>query len=378
LLGGEYVKFTSQMDSLVDAFIDQLVDDYYLPIDQNLSVGGSYVPNVNESFYLFDICSRFGIGVPDTLVRFKFANSTQNSYVFIRKAENVYSGFDYTYYLTIFRKNPIENLNLTLTSTSFYSYDNASRSYFIDSFNQQINGPINTNYFDFIKNGDMYMYEVELYSHFSNGGPAQIISPYKAYHYNSKQEFFTYFLNNIADLTRGGIKFFPNGNTDLGAVGGQVLKGDSLAPYNDPLRENITKPLIIPTNPIPAIIPPVNPVTPPAPTVIDDPAPSPSAPGSPTIPIQEQNPDLAPFMLDLSEKFPFCVPFDLVKAFKTLNKPAEVPHWEWTLNVPSIDFSYTFVLDLAEFESLAQILRIIIIISFIIELIILTRYIISG
>ena len=76
--------------------------------------------------------------------------------------------------------------------------------------------------------------------------------------------------------------------------------------------------------------------------------------------------------------FPFCIPFDLIRLFRVVSSSAEAPRWELPLNVPMLNFSYTFVIDLAPFEQLASIFRIMETIMFIIGLILATRKLIGD
>lgn len=76
--------------------------------------------------------------------------------------------------------------------------------------------------------------------------------------------------------------------------------------------------------------------------------------------------------------FPFCIPFDLIAAFKLLKATPEVPHWEFDWTIPSLNFSHHFVIDLSMFNILFIILNKMLLLSFIVALILLTRTIIRG
>ena len=89
-------------------------------------------------------------------------------------------------------------------------------------------------------------------------------------------------------------------------------------------------------------------------------------------------PDNTPFLADLSELFPFCVPFDLIRLFKVLQSAPQAPYWEIPLDVPSIGLHYKFVIDMSQFDTLAQLLRICETIGFICGLILITRKLIRG
>ena len=81
---------------------------------------------------------------------------------------------------------------------------------------------------------------------------------------------------------------------------------------------------------------------------------------------------------NLSMLFPFCIPFDLIAAFKLLVATPQVPHWEFDWKIPTIGFSHHFVIDLASFNILFLILNKMILLSFIVGLILVTRNIIRG
>lgn len=89
-------------------------------------------------------------------------------------------------------------------------------------------------------------------------------------------------------------------------------------------------------------------------------------------------PDGTPFLADLTTLFPFCVPFDLIRLFQVLQAAPQAPYWEVPLDVPSIGLHYKFVIDMSEFETLAQIVRAGETIGFICGLILITRKLIKG
>lgn len=92
------------------------------------------------------------------------------------------------------------------------------------------------------------------------------------------------------------------------------------------------------------------------------------------------NADLEGATFSLSEYFPFCVPFDLIRAFKLLTAEAEAPYWEIPFHVEFLGYTidYTFVIDMSKFEVLAEIFRLCETIGFCVGLILLTRNIIRG
>lgn len=76
--------------------------------------------------------------------------------------------------------------------------------------------------------------------------------------------------------------------------------------------------------------------------------------------------------------FPFCIPFDLIDAFKLLQAKPECPKWEFDWKIPSINFSHHFVIDFAVFNTLIFIFNKGILILYIVSMILLTRNIIRG
>lgn len=84
--------------------------------------------------------------------------------------------------------------------------------------------------------------------------------------------------------------------------------------------------------------------------------------------------------IDLTERFPFCIPFDLIHAFRLLAADAECPRWEIPFHVEFLGhvLEYTFVIDMALFEPLAKLFRTLETVGFCVGLILITRNIIRG
>lgn len=82
---------------------------------------------------------------------------------------------------------------------------------------------------------------------------------------------------------------------------------------------------------------------------------------------------------DLSGKFPFCIPFDLVDCFKSFgsNEAAEAPKWDFTFKIPGTNKDYEFSVDLSMFDKYIPIFRSGVLILFLIGLIIGTRKLIG-
>lgn len=82
---------------------------------------------------------------------------------------------------------------------------------------------------------------------------------------------------------------------------------------------------------------------------------------------------------DLSGKFPFCIPFDLVDCFKSFgsNEAAEAPKWDFTFKIPGTNKDYEFSVDLSMFDKYIPIFRSGVLILFLIGLILGTRKLIG-
>lgn len=87
--------------------------------------------------------------------------------------------------------------------------------------------------------------------------------------------------------------------------------------------------------------------------------------------------DPSGFALDLSGIFPFCIPFDLYDFLCCLDAPPEAPVIEWEIALPG-GGSYPLLIDLSPFDSVAQLLRRLQLLLFIVALAIKTRDLIKG
>lgn len=110
---------------------------------------------------------------------------------------------------------------------------------------------------------------------------------------------------------------------------------------------------------------------------------SPSDPSDSTTPStgtdEEWQPPTDPtgFALDLTKVFPFCIPFDLYAFLTCLNADPVTPVIEWEIAMPG-GGSYPLTIDLSPFDSVAQLLRRLELLLFIIALAIKTRDLIKG
>lgn len=221
------------------------------------------------------------------------------------------------------------------------------------------------------------------------------------------------------------IKTYVNGNNDLKPnKDGQIeiptefpqeIPFPEYAPEVAPEVEPDTK--IDPENPTPAPEPSADPqpTTNPDPAPDPDPAPNPdplpSANPQPTTnpepapdPDPAPNPDPLPSAnpqpsanpepepdtetdldvpsaigkLDLLDRFPFCVPSDLIQGIKLFNATPTTPAWSWNLSVNGTPIQYTWVVSLDKFEKIAQLCRTLLTILFVWGLAKVTRYVIKG
>lgn len=135
------------------------------------------------------------------------------------------------------------------------------------------------------------------------------------------------------------------------------IQGDTYINYISPYVNDV--PEVVPTQP---------PVVPDQPTI--DPKPS--------IAPEMQQQVLSGTAPNLTTKFPFCLPFDLVNSFKVLEAEEEAPHFEWNMVIERFDIDETIEVDLEPFTPVAEILRILLLLGFIVGLILLTRQIIGA
>lgn len=79
---------------------------------------------------------------------------------------------------------------------------------------------------------------------------------------------------------------------------------------------------------------------------------------------------------DLSHKFPFSIPFDMVSLVRVLDAPAEAPRFQGTVNFGFTTWDYDINLD--QFSSVAAVCRIVETLLFVFGLILITRNLIKG
>lgn len=92
-------------------------------------------------------------------------------------------------------------------------------------------------------------------------------------------------------------------------------------------------------------------------------------PVTPDIPSADIGADLT---ADLKSIFPFCIPFDLIACIKGLVAEGEPPKWVIKIPMP-LDYTWTIVVDMADFDGVVKIFRAGEDILFIVGLIMITR-----
>lgn len=77
----------------------------------------------------------------------------------------------------------------------------------------------------------------------------------------------------------------------------------------------------------------------------------------------------------LEKIFPFCLPFDMIDFIKVLDAPAQAPHFKWSFPYPTTSGmkTYDIDIDLSPFDSVAELLRDMECLLFIMGLILVTR-----
>lgn len=90
--------------------------------------------------------------------------------------------------------------------------------------------------------------------------------------------------------------------------------------------------------------------------------------------------DLKKYEVDsgIINKFPFCIPFDLIKVIKKMDSAATAPRFEFPFKFQRLGINETIVLDLSQFEKVAVVVRWFILVSYLLLLIYATRSLIKG
>lgn len=79
------------------------------------------------------------------------------------------------------------------------------------------------------------------------------------------------------------------------------------------------------------------------------------------------------FMIDLTQFFPFCLPFDVVEFFTILSAEPEAPVFHWEIPVPQLNQTFEIDVDLSAWDDVAYLFRKMELLAFIVGLAIVTR-----
>lgn len=83
--------------------------------------------------------------------------------------------------------------------------------------------------------------------------------------------------------------------------------------------------------------------------------------------------DIADYSVDLTNFFPFCLPFDIYAFFELLAADPEAPHLEFDIPFPFMDEPWHLVIDLSAWDNVALLARRLELLGFIIGLCVFTR-----
>lgn len=156
------------------------------------------------------------------------------------------------------------------------------------------------------------------------------------------------------------------------------------AEENGPEFETFINPYIYTDTPVPV------PTSPPAddpftevypvPNLNDVPAivPQPDFPEEPELNPEDAEQSLELAMPDLKDIFPFCLPWDIYEVFQKFRANRKAPEINWTFESDLFGFSYTLHVDLEDYNTAAEILRLLELIAFIVGLAVATRKLIGA
>lgn len=153
---------------------------------------------------------------------------------------------------------------------------------------------------------------------------------------------------------------------------------------NGPDFETFINPYIYTDAPIPVPTPPSadDPFAEnyPVPDLNDVPAivPQPDFPDEPELDPEDAEQSLELAMPDLKDIFPFCLPWDIYEVFQKFRANRKAPEIDWTFESELFGFSYTLHVDLEDYNTAAEILRLLELIAFIVGLAVATRKLIGA
>lgn len=83
--------------------------------------------------------------------------------------------------------------------------------------------------------------------------------------------------------------------------------------------------------------------------------------------------DSGGYTLDLTDFFPFCIPFDIYEFLSLLAAEPEAPVFEWVIPVPQMDTEFPISIDLSAWDNVAKLFRTLELLAFIVGLAMVTR-----
>ena len=88
--------------------------------------------------------------------------------------------------------------------------------------------------------------------------------------------------------------------------------------------------------------------------------------------------DFSPLYVSFAQKFPFCIPFDLVNSIRSFSVSRETPKFNVFFDETVFLGGGSFTIDFSKFTVIAAILRYFILLSFLVSLVKVTRDLIKG
>lgn len=83
--------------------------------------------------------------------------------------------------------------------------------------------------------------------------------------------------------------------------------------------------------------------------------------------------DIPSYTLDLTDIFPFCIPFDIYEFLSILAAEPEAPVFHWKVPVPQLGTEYEVEVDLSPWDNVAKLFRTLELLAFIVGLAMMTR-----
>lgn len=180
------------------------------------------------------------------------------------------------------------------------------------------------------------------------------------------QDGNVYNINNIYPVIEGDqqmqVPSYDMINNYINNYNNATNQGDVINNYNNFINNLIQDAPVVPDKPVIPDIPDV-------PVITGVPQPT------PPLEDDENGKFLAP---DLRDFFPFCIPFDLYDIFKNFSSARAAPKFTFHLKSDLFNFDHPIELDLSSFDGVAQLLRLLELILFVVILAVATRKLIGA